>query len=114
MQRIREGDIYYPDNRKGMERFADKDAYNLGNPLRENKDTAIIFTALCARAAMDGGLSPRIAKQLEVQYMQTMMQSPMLTSANTSRANYVWLPITFEEGKPKIHWRDSWKLSDFE
>lgn len=46
--------------------------------------------------------------------MQTMMQSPMLTSANTSRANYVWLPITFEEGKPKIYWRDSWKLSDFE
>lgn len=46
--------------------------------------------------------------------MQTMMQGPMLTSANTSRANYVWLPITFEEGKPKIHWRDSWKLSDFE
>ena len=45
--------------------------------------------------------------------MQTMMQSPMLTSANTSRANYVWLPITFEEGKPKIYWRDSWKLSDF-
>ena len=46
MQRIREGDIYYPDNHKGMERFADKDAYNLGNPLRESKDTAIIFTAL--------------------------------------------------------------------
>lgn len=46
--------------------------------------------------------------------MQTMMQGPMLTSANTSRANYVWLPITFEEGKPKIYWRDSWKLSDFE
>ena len=46
--------------------------------------------------------------------MQTMMQSLMLTSANTSRANYVWLPITFEEGKPKIYWRDSWKLSDFE
>ena len=46
--------------------------------------------------------------------MQTMMQGPMLTSANTSRANYVCLPITFEEGKPKIYWRDSWKLSDFE
>lgn len=60
MQRIREGDIYYPDNHKGMERFADKDAYNLGNPLRESKDTAIIFTALCARAAMEGGLSPAL------------------------------------------------------
>ena len=74
MQRIREGDIYYSDNHKGMERFADKDAYNLGNPLRESKDTAIIFTALCARAAMDGGLSPRIAKQLEVQYIRAIEQ----------------------------------------
>ena len=74
MQRIREGDIYYPDNHKGMERFADKDTYNLGNPLRESKDTAIIFTALCARAAMEGGLSPRIAKQLEVQYIRAIEQ----------------------------------------
>ena len=46
--------------------------------------------------------------------MQIMMNSPMLDSANTSRADYVWLPITFVDGKPKIHWRDSWKLSDFE
>lgn len=45
---------------------------------------------------------------------QIMMQSPMLDSANTSRADYVWLPLTFENGKPKIHWHDSWKLSDFE
>lgn len=74
MQRIREGDIYYPDNSKGMGRFADKDSYNLGNPLRESKDTAIIFTALCARAAMEGGLSPRIAKQLEVQYIRAIEQ----------------------------------------
>ena len=74
MQRIREGDIYYPDNHNGMERFADKDSYNLGNPLRESKDTAIIFTALCARAAMEGGLSPRIAKQLEVQYIRAIEQ----------------------------------------
>ena len=46
--------------------------------------------------------------------MQIVMNSPMLESANTSRANYVWLPITFENGKPKIYWRDSWKLSNFE
>ena len=45
---------------------------------------------------------------------QVMMQSPMLDSANTSRADYVWLPLTFEGGKPKIRWHDSWKLSDFE
>lgn len=74
MQQIREGNIYYSNNGKGMGRFADKDFYNLGNPLRESKDTAIIFTALCARAAMDGGLSPRIAKQLEVQYIRAIEQ----------------------------------------
>ncbi|WP_455501341.1 family 43 glycosylhydrolase [Gemmiger sp.] len=45
--------------------------------------------------------------------MQVMLQSPMLDSANTSRADYVWLPITFENGNPKIYWRDSWKPSDF-
>lgn len=46
--------------------------------------------------------------------MQLMTQSPMLDSANTSRADYVWLPVTFESGVPKIYWHDSWKTSDFE
>ena len=46
--------------------------------------------------------------------METRVQSPRLTGANTARSNYVWLPVTFEEGKPKIYWRDSWKLSDVE
>lgn len=42
-----------------------------------------------------------------------LTQIPMLDSANTSRADYVWLPLTFEGGVPKIHWHDSWKISDF-
>ena len=25
-------------------------------------------------------------------------------------AGYVFLPITFEDGMPKIHWQDSWTL----
>ena len=50
------------------------DAYNLGDPVRENKDTVIIFTALCARAAIEGGLSPRTAKALEVTYVRAAEQ----------------------------------------
>lgn len=46
--------------------------------------------------------------------MQRIAQSPMLDSANTSRADYVWLPVIFEGGVPKIYWHDSWKTSDFE
>lgn len=43
-----------------------------------------------------------------------VMQSPMLESANTSRADYVWLPLTFENGRPVIHWKDSWSIEDYE
>lgn len=37
------------------------------------------------------------------------------TEANTSEANYVWLPILFrEDGRPYIVWRDTWTLEDFD
>lgn len=28
-------------------------------------------------------------------------------------ATYVWLPITWEDGVPKIYWKEQWKLEDF-
>ncbi|MBD0286386.1 MAG: glycoside hydrolase, partial [Flavisolibacter sp.] len=31
----------------------------------------------------------------------------------TNNATYVWLPITWENGVPKIYWIDEWKLEDF-
>lgn len=45
---------------------------------------------------------------------EIMASSPMLTSANTSIADYVILPIDWSDGTPKIHWRDSFRLEDFE
>lgn len=44
--------------------------------------------------------------------MITMMTSPMMGSANTSIANYVWLPVEWEDDMPRIRWRDSWNLED--
>lgn len=32
---------------------------------------------------------------------------------DTSIADYVWLPITFDGEKPTIHWRDEWSLDEF-
>ena len=32
----------------------------------------------------------------------------------TQIADYVWLPILFEDGVPRIRWYDSWKVEDFE
>lgn len=31
----------------------------------------------------------------------------------TRDARYVWLPITWESGVPKIYWKDKWKLEDY-
>lgn len=33
---------------------------------------------------------------------------------DTSQAVYVWLPIMFEDGIPKIRWYDEWRVEDFE
>lgn len=40
--------------------------------------------------------------------MVTLMTSPMMGSADTSIADYVWLPIQWEGDMPRIQWRDSW------
>lgn len=45
---------------------------------------------------------------------QEAMNSPMLESANTSVADYVWLPLVFEGDVPTIAWRESWRLDEFE
>lgn len=45
--------------------------------------------------------------------VQMFADRPDLERNNTSRSTYVWLPVTFHNGKPEIHWYDSWKIEDF-
>lgn len=51
--------------------------------------------------------------QASPQENEEYMNSPMLESADTSMADYVWLPVTIEDGKPAIHWYDEWRVEDF-
>lgn len=44
---------------------------------------------------------------------QDLMRAPMLETANTSRADYVLLPIVFEDDRPQIAWKESWRLEDY-
>lgn len=46
--------------------------------------------------------------------MWTLLTSPMMGSADTSTATYVWLPITFEGDAPHICWHEQWRVEDFE
>ncbi len=60
-------------------------------------------------------LTRAIASNYDKKYKATfreklqMMRSPMMGSANTSRANYVMLPIEFEDCKPVIRWKKEWR-----
>lgn len=41
-----------------------------------------------------------------------MLRSPLMGSADTSIANYVWLPVEWDGEMPQIRWRDAWNLND--
>lgn len=45
--------------------------------------------------------------------MVDMMTSPMMGSADTSKANYVWLPVTWDGEMPQIEWHDRWTPQDY-
>lgn len=36
------------------------------------------------------------------------------TNRNTSIADYVWLPLRFEEDMVYIDWHDEWRIEDYE
>lgn len=60
-----------------------------------------------------------IASQFDPSYKVTqeeMMQlagAPLLGSANTSIADYVWLPLRFDGEKAVIEWKDEWRIEDY-
>jgi len=41
-------------------------------------------------------------------------KEPDWTSRNTKNARYVWLPIRFENGMPRIYWQEEWRWEDFD
>ena len=58
-------------------------------------------TAEFAEAFEPGG---RLKPGIEVEF----------TEDDTSRADYVWLPIRFDGPVPTISWQDEWKIEDFD
>lgn len=52
--------------------------------------------------------------QATAEEQQMFAARPDLDRCNTSRSTYVWLPVHFVDGKPQIHWYDSWTLEDLD
>lgn len=68
LQAVRDGNLNY---REIIEKEAYYDASLLsdsGDTIRDAKNSVIIFTALCCRAAMEGGLSSKTVKEIERRY----------------------------------------------
>jgi len=44
----------------------------------------------------------------------SLRDAPLLATANTSKARYVWLPLRFEGDKAYIDWHNEWRTEDYE
>lgn len=79
LQMIREGTQDCKRLMQERGKFSRPDDYQLELSQRDNKNTMVIFAALCSRAAMEGGLAPKIAKDLEIKYITMTEQAKTVT-----------------------------------
>lgn len=59
-------------------------------------------------------IAARTDKSIKVTQKEKMqMIRQMMQQVDTSVADYVWLPITFEGDRARIRWHDSWKTEEY-
>lgn len=63
-----------------------------------------------------GAGSRRVEEYFHNRFNPDLVTTPKPPDAGRGgkHSRYVWLPITFEGGQPVIHWRDEWRVEDFE
>ena len=54
----------------------------------------------------------RVDKSLKPTLKDTLLllKAPLMGSADTSKANYVWLPFEWEGEMPRLRWQEEWTL----
>lgn len=78
LQYVRDGNRNYEEAFQKMKVF-DSDHLLTGDHKRDLINIMIIFTSKCARAAMEGGLSPKISKAIEWKYIQEAEKQKTVT-----------------------------------
>ena len=64
LKNVKEGNLNYQKAYGVATAFSKGLGIKIGNPVRYSKDSVLVFTALCTRAAIEGGLSPDYAYTL--------------------------------------------------
>lgn len=90
LQMIREGNVNYEDVLQITANTSSQSSQNLaGSALQKAKVSRIIFTTLCSRAAMEGGVSPEEAFTRADNYVQDIVNAKTVTEiSNISKSLY--------------------------
>lgn len=67
---VRQGNLQYKDVMEQLSAFAKDGSMSNEDYIRQGKNSLIVFTALCSRAAIEGGLPPETAYRLSDDYIQ--------------------------------------------
>ena len=79
MRAVEEGNLNYMSVFNKLAITGTLGQFSTGDLIRQNKDFAIVFIALCSRASMRGGLSPEIAYTLSDYYFQGIENATTLS-----------------------------------
>ena len=75
LRMVREGDLNYKNAMDSAQMLSNGVPVNTGDPLRQAKDSVIVFVSLCTRAAIEGGLSPEQSYSLGDAYIQSVEEA---------------------------------------
>lgn len=79
LQAIREGNMEYRELMKDRQDFENDLISDSGNTIRDGKNTVLVLNALCSRAAVDGGVSVKAARETELKYTGKIEDVNILT-----------------------------------
>ena len=80
---IREGNVDYEEALHTTANTSSQSSQNLaGSALQKAKISRIIFTTLCSRAAMEGGVSPEVAYTRADNYVQDIVNAKTVTEVS--------------------------------
>lgn len=79
MNNIREGNLNYQTALANAANVSFGVHVSIGDPLRQAKDSGIVFSTLCSRAAIDGGLPAQTAYTVQNMYSQSIESASDIT-----------------------------------
>ena len=79
LQAVTDGNLNYKEIMEKEMVFNTEFVCTTGSTLRDGKNSVLIFTALCSRAAVEGGLSVKTAKEIEIRYLAEAEASQTIT-----------------------------------